>query len=57
MIYVIIKDLNNPDNQVYGIMTDSRSELIGVIDVNCQPSTLPTEHIFGETIETPPCAQ
>ena len=57
MIYVIINDLNNPNNQVYGMMTDTRSELLGVIDANCQPRELNFEHTFGETIETPPCAQ
>ena len=57
MIYVIIKDLNNEANQVYGIMTDDRGQLLGVVDTNCQPCLLPTEHSFGETIETPPCAQ
>jgi hypothetical protein len=57
MIYVIINDLNNPDNQVYGMMTDTRGDLLGVVDTNCQPSVLPIEHTFGETIDTPPCAQ
>lgn len=57
MIYVIINDLNNPNNQVYGIMTDTRSDLLEVIDSNCQSCILPTEHTFGETIDTPPCAQ
>jgi hypothetical protein len=57
MIYVIINDLNNPNNQVYGMMTDTRSELIGVIDSNCQPIALNFEHTIGGTIDTPPCAQ
>jgi hypothetical protein len=57
MIYVIINDLNNPNNQVYGIMTDTRSDLLEVIDSNCQSCILPTEHTIGETIDTPPCAQ
>ena len=57
MIYVIINDLNDNTNQVYGIMTDTRGELLGVVDTNCQPCDLTIEHTFGETIETPPCAQ
>jgi len=57
MIYVIIKDLKNEGNQVYGIMTDDRGQLLGVVGTDCQPCELPVEHSFGETIETPPCAQ
>jgi len=57
MIYVLIKNLKDEANQVYGIMTDDRSQLIAVVDADCQPCDLPVEHSFGETIETPPCAQ
>ena len=57
MIYVVIKDLNDETNQLYGIMADDRSQLLGVVDTNCQPVELNFEHTFGETIETPPCAK
>jgi hypothetical protein len=57
MIYVLIKDLIDQSNTVYGIMADDRSQLLGVVDTECQPCELPVEHSFGETIETPPCAQ
>ena len=57
MVYVKLFDLNDSNVELYAIMSDSRGELISIVDTNCQPASLPTEHIFGETIPTPPCAQ
>lgn len=58
MTYIIYQDLKDPTHQVYGIWTDDFSQLIKVIDMDCNPCELNFEHTaVGILPSPPPCVQ
>jgi hypothetical protein len=58
MKYVMIQDSNNPDIQMYYVMDDTMSNVIKVIDLNCNECSPPAEHfIVDKNPPLPFCAE
>jgi hypothetical protein len=58
MKYVMIQDLNNPDIKMYYVMDDTMSNLIKVVDLNCNECSPPMEHhIIDPNPPLPSCVE
>jgi len=58
MKYVMIQDSNNPDIQMYYVMDDAMSNVIKVVDLNCNDCAPPSNHfIVDSNPPLPLCAQ
>jgi hypothetical protein len=57
MKYVLIQDIHDENNKMYYILSDDYGQLLGVVDLNCNPCTAPVEHFVVDSNPTlPPCA-
>lgn len=58
MKYVMIQDSNNPDIKMYYVMDDTMSNVIKVVDLDCNDCAPPIEHFVCDTNPPLPlCAQ
>jgi len=58
MKYVLIQDSNNPDIQMYYVMDDTMSNVIKVVDLNCNDCAPPANHfVVDANPPLPPCAE
>jgi hypothetical protein len=54
----MIQDSNNPDIQMYYVMDDTMSNVIKVVDLNCNDCVPPSNHfIVDSNPPLPPCAE
>lgn len=58
MKYLMIQDSNDPNIQMYYVMDDTMSNLLKVVDLDCNECTPPPNHfIVDSNPPLPPCAQ
>jgi len=58
MRYILIQDDDNPEIQMYYVMEDDVSQLIKVVDMNCNECGAPGAHsIIDTNPPLPPCAE
>lgn len=58
MVYALIQDVNDENNKMYYILSDDRGQLLGVMDLNCNPCAPPIEHfIIDSNPPLPPCVE
>ena len=58
MKYVMIQDSNNPDIQMYYVMDDTMSNVLKVVDLDCNDCTPPSNHFVCDVNPSlPSCAE
>jgi hypothetical protein len=58
MRYILIQDDDNPEIQMYYVMEDNVSQLIKVVDMNCNECSPPGAHsIIDTNPPLPLCAE
>jgi hypothetical protein len=57
MRYVLMQNIHNESDKFYYITNDDFSEVVGCVDLNCNPTQpAPESSVFDKYPTLPPCA-